>query len=127
MKLSLISISKSLLKQNIKSFNDKRRRERKQPKQISWSNQQKKKNLHGEAHFFIHFFAVVLHDHNVKLGQKLPSHKFYGGSFVCVPVPFFSLPLIFTLVAATTSCKNVETLSRKNNLSCFKSLLVTGL
>ena len=28
---------------------------------------------------------------------------------------------------ATTSCKNVETLSRKNNLSCFKSLLVTGL
>ena len=27
----------------------------------------------------------------------------------------------------TTSCKNVETLSRKNNLSCFKSLLVTGL
>ena len=28
---------------------------------------------------------------------------------------------------ATTSCKNVEKLPRKNNLSCFKSLLVTGL
>ena len=28
---------------------------------------------------------------------------------------------------ATTSYKNVETLPRKNNLSCFKSLLVTGL
>ena len=28
---------------------------------------------------------------------------------------------------ATTSCKNVETLSRKNNLSCFKSMLLTGL
>ena len=27
----------------------------------------------------------------------------------------------------TTSCKNVETLPRKNNLSRFKSLLVTGL
>ena len=27
----------------------------------------------------------------------------------------------------TTSCKNVETLPRKNNLSCFNSLLVTGL
>ena len=27
----------------------------------------------------------------------------------------------------TTSCKNVETLRRKNDLSCFKSLLVTGL
>ena len=31
------------------------------------------------------------------------------------------------MYVATTSCKNVETLSRKNNLSCFKSLLVTGL
>ena len=30
-------------------------------------------------------------------------------------------------VLATTSCKNVETLPRKNDLSCFKSLLVTGL
>ena len=29
--------------------------------------------------------------------------------------------------SATTSCKNVETLSGKNNLSCFKSLLVAGL
>ena len=28
---------------------------------------------------------------------------------------------------ATTSCKNVETLPRRNGLSCFKSLLVTGL
>jgi len=28
---------------------------------------------------------------------------------------------------ATTSWKNVETLARKNDLSCFKSLLVTGL
>ena len=28
---------------------------------------------------------------------------------------------------ATTSCKNVETLPQKNDLSCFKSLLVTGL
>ena len=28
---------------------------------------------------------------------------------------------------ATTSCKYDETLTRKNDLSCFKSLLVTGL
>ena len=51
----------------------------------------KKKTLHGEAHFFIHFFAVVLHDHNVKLGQKLPSHKFYGpGEMLYVFLfPFF--------------------------------------
>ena len=29
--------------------------------------------------------------------------------------------------SATTSCNNVETLRRKNDLSCFKSLLVTCL
>ena len=33
--------------------------------------------------------------------QKLPSYTFYGGNVVCVPVHFFSLPLIFTLVAAS--------------------------
>ena len=38
---------------------------------------------------------------------------------------FNSLP--FGQAVATTSCKNVETLPRKNALSCFKSLLVTGL
>ena len=31
------------------------------------------------------------------------------------------------LVHATTSCQNVETLPRKNDLSCCKLLLVTGL
>ena len=36
------------------------------------------------------------------------------------------LPL-FLKKYATTSCKNVETLSQKHNLSCFKLLLVTGL
>ena len=32
-----------------------------------------------------------------------------------------------TFKVATTSCKNVETLSRKNTLSCFKSLPFKGL
>ena len=63
----------------------------------------KKTTLHVKNTFSYIFFAVVLHDHNVKLGQKLPSYKFYGGNVVCVPVPFFSLPLIFTLVAASIS------------------------
>ena len=26
----------------------------------------KKNNLAGAAHFFVHFFAVILHDYNVK-------------------------------------------------------------
>ena len=50
-------------------------------------------------------------------------------SYFCRLNPAFApSPLILLLPkTATTSCKNVETLSRKNNLSCFKSLLVTGL
>ena len=34
---------------------------------------------------FLHFFAVVLLDYNV----KLLSYTFYGGNVVCVPVRFF--------------------------------------
>ena len=62
---------------------------------------QKKENFALAADFVVHFCVVVLHDHNVKLGQKLPSYTFYGVNVVCFPVHFFSLPLIFTLVAAS--------------------------
>ena len=62
-----------------------------------------KKNFARAADFFVHFCVVVLHDHNEKLGQKLPSYTFYGGNVVCFPVHFFSLPLIFTLVTASIS------------------------
>ena len=34
---------------------------------------------------FLHFFAVVWHDYNV----KLLSYTFYEGNVVCVPVRFF--------------------------------------
>ena len=128
MKLSLISLVKSLLKQNIKSFNDKRRRKQKQPKLISWSDKQKKKQLCTWSILFHTFFAVVLHDHNVKLGQKLPSYKFYGGNVVCVAVPVFSLPLIFALVAASISHFLTAAItfspysSNKIGLLCFLSL-----
>ena len=44
--------------------------------------------------FFVHFFAVVLHDYN----QKLLSYTFYGGNVIRVPVHFFWLSLIFTLL-----------------------------
>ena len=30
----------------------------------------KKNNFARAAHFFVHFFAVLLHDYNVKLGGK---------------------------------------------------------
>ena len=47
----------------------------------------KQNNFARAAHFFVHFFAVVLHDYNV----KLPSYTFCGGNGV------------FTLVAASVS------------------------
>ena len=52
----------SLLKENIKSCNAKRRRQRKQPK-----------NSKGHT-FFVLFFAVVLHDDNVKLPETSELH-----------------------------------------------------
>ena len=55
-----------------------------------------KNNFARAAHFFVYFFAGVLHDHNV----KLRSYTFYKGNVVCISVRFFSLPLFFTLVAA---------------------------
>ena len=43
----------------------------------------KKATLHVRHTFFVHFFALVLHDYNVKL-QKLPSYTFYEGNVVRV-------------------------------------------
>ena len=54
----------------------------------------KKSNFARVGHFFVHFFAVVLHDYNF---QKRFSYTFLGGNVVLVLVHFFSLPLIFTL------------------------------
>ena len=54
----------------------------------------KKSNFARVAHFFVHFFAVVLHDYNF---QKRFSYTFLGGNVVLVLVHFFSLTLIFTL------------------------------
>ena len=55
-------------------------------------------------------------------------HCNINGDFIRLVSFYFSgCKILHTVEKATTSCKNVETLSRKNNLSCFKSLLVTGL
>ena len=60
-----------------------------------------KNNFAYAAHFFVHFSVVVLHDYNVKLS----SYMFYQGrNLLCVlPCLYFSLPLIFTLVATSIS------------------------
>ena len=62
----------------------------------------KKNNFTSAAHFFVHFFAVVLHDYNVKLPSR---HTFYGG--IKCPTCSFSLfafnVALFILVAASIS------------------------
>ena len=54
------------------------------------SNQQKS-NFARAAHFFVHFFAVGLHDHDVKRPETFLWRK------CCTCSRFFSLPLIFSL------------------------------
>ena len=89
----------------------------------------KKSNFACVADFFVHFFAVFLHDYNVNF-HKLPSYKFYGGNVVHL-VPFCSLPLIFTLVATSishflTPLQNFHVVLPTKNVSfnCFTSLAV---
>ena len=60
----------SFFKQNIKSCNAKRRRQRRRTgKNNNRSNSKKKTTLHVQHTFFVHFFAVVLHDFTVKLPE----------------------------------------------------------
>ena len=72
----------SLATQSIKSCNAKRRRQRKQPKTISRSSQQNNNFAHA-AHFFVHFFAIILHYYNEKLPETSWLHV------LCAPVHFF--------------------------------------
>ena len=53
----------------------------------------KKATLHVQVTFFVHFFAVVLHDYNVKLPKTFLCRKCRTSS----RSHFFSLPLIFFL------------------------------
>ena len=57
---------------------------------------------------------------------KLPSYMFYRGNVICVPVRSFSLPLIFTLVAASIShflstAINFHVFISSKFISCFQS------
>ena len=96
-----------------------------------------KENEDKTAHFFVHFFAVVLYD-NI----KLPSYAFYGGNVVRVffCLLFLLLPLIFTLVAARIShfvtaatkfsCRSFNNkwllISRSSSMLLFFSLSFAG-
>ena len=76
----------------------------------------KKATLHAQHACFVHFFTVVLHDYvyNVKLPQvtRFSEEMSYMFSFTS-----FSLPLIFTLVAATFP----PFVTTATKFSCFSS------
>ena len=101
----------------------------------------KKNNFARAAHFFLQFFAVVLHDYNAKLPETLLWRKCRtcSRSFFFISLPLiFSLhcwPLFFTaahfllaLLAAsishfvTTATKFSFCSSNKKSLLCFLSL-----
>ena len=85
-------------------------------KKSKGSNQQKKNNFACVAHFFIPLplFCTT----TTSNFQKLPSlYTFYRGNVVCIPIRFFSLPLILTFVAASTC----HFLTASKNCLCFPS------
>ena len=75
--------------------------------------------LHMQHTFFVHFFAVVLHDYN----EKLPGYTFYTLLFTFfVAAADFHLggrsPLLFLTTAIKFSCFS----SNEIGLLCFLSL-----
>ena len=70
-------------------------------------------NFARAAHFFAHFFTVVLHDYKVKSSRNFLVTRFMEEmSYVFFCSLFFSLPLFFALphllTAATKFTKNVS-------------------
>ena len=86
-----------MFKQNIKSCNAKRRRQCQRTVKTTIGLISKKATLHVRHTFFVHFFAVVLHDYNVKLPETSYLHVFGRKCYTYSSSRFFSLPSIFTL------------------------------
>ena len=74
---------------------------------IKWSNKQKQKtSLHVTAHFFVNFFAVVVATWNFQVTRTMEKMSLCLQKillFVFLFAFFISLPLIFTLKAASIS------------------------
>ena len=87
----------------------------------------RKSTLHEHHTFFVHFFAVVLHDYSVKLPETsrnfLVTHFMEEMSHVFV-FNFFPLLLIFTLVAASvlTNATKCSCCSSNRNFSFVFSI-----
>ena len=96
----------------------------------------KKETLHVQHPFFVHFFAVVLHDYNVKLPETSLLH-FFGGNVVRVLVHFLFtaahfhlvlVPLAFLILSPPLQSFHVVLPTKKKYLLCFFfSLSFAGL
>ena len=98
----------------------------------------KKSNFARAAHFFVHFFAVVLHDYNVKLRETSQLHVFFVHFFFTAA--HFHLALVaasishfVTAVTKFSCCSSNKKMSplffisRSRSLSPFFSLSFAGL
>ena len=79
----------SLFKKYINSCNAKLRRQRRRTVKNNNRSTQQKSNFARAAHFFVHFFAVVLHDYNVKLPQTSQLHALWRKCRTCSRSLFF--------------------------------------
>ena len=91
-------------------------------KESKGSNRQKKKKKNTTTshvqHTFLYIPLPLFCTTTASNFQKLPSlYTFYRGNVVCIPIRFFSLPLILTFVAASTC----HFLTTAKNCLCFPS------
>ena len=132
----------SLPKQNIKSRNAERLRQRERWK-TTIGLISKKATLHVQYTFFLHFFRRCFVRPQRETSRNSPVTRFEEEMSYVFLITFFSLPLIFTLVAASifhfltaatkfsccSSNKKMSSLfiSRSSCLSPFFSLSFAGL
>ena len=88
------------------------------PKAMKRQKTTRRTTMYGQQTFLVHFFAVVSNDDNVKLPcRNFLVTRFMEEMLYVVPFTFFSVPLIFTLVAAGIS----HFLTAAIKLSCYSS------
>ena len=103
----------------MKSCNAKRRRQRRRTVNYNSRSNQQKSNFARAAHFFVHFFAVVLHDYNVKLPETSQLHVLWRKCRSCLSSLLFFTAAHFHLALVATSISHFVTAATK--FSCCSS------
>ena len=82
----------------------------------------KKSNFACAAHFFLHFFAVVLHDYNVKLPETSWLHVFFTEAHFHIALVAASISHFVTAVTKFWYCSSNKKMSPLLFISLSKSL-----